>query len=123
MTSTVLSMRLLIQNINSVWVMVCTAAQAEFHPFNCMTGHLVLFLLPLCTRIIVQTLKTCMSEHAHQQNLSSLNLPNNIHTELLDTAMKYSSIRSYGILIIFPQSDWSVFDFAVSSEVGPFSLN
>lgn len=52
-TSTVLSMGLLIQNINRAWVMVCATAQAEFHPFNCMTGHLVLLLLPLCMRIIV----------------------------------------------------------------------
>lgn len=43
MTSTVLSMGLLIQNNNSTWVMVCTTAQAEFHPSNYMTGHLVLF--------------------------------------------------------------------------------
>lgn len=38
-----------------------------------------------------------MFKHAHQQNLPSLNLPNNIHKELVDNAVKYSSISSYRI--------------------------
>lgn len=56
-----------------------------------------------------------MFKHAHQQNLPSLNLQNNIHKELVDNAIKYSSIRSYRILyIVFShiQADPSVPDFA-----------
>lgn len=56
-----------------------------------------------------------MFKHAHQQNLPSWNLPNNIHKELVDDAIKYSSISSYRILdIVFShiQADLSVPDFA-----------
>lgn len=118
-TSIVLSMGLLIQNINRAWVMVCTTAQAEFHPFNCMTGHLVLLLLPLRTRIIVWALrsKLCLFEHAHQQNLPSLNLPNNIQKELLDNAITYSSSSFCRILyIVFSHNlVWSVCVWLCSS--------
>lgn len=106
-TKAVLSMGLLIQNINRAWVMVCTTAQAEFHPFNCMTGHLVLLLPPLCMSIIMSALR---SKRAHWQNLPSLNLPYNIQKELLDNAVTYSSISYYRILhIIFSHNlGWSV---------------